>query len=372
MSLLVMLNLQLVFTFTVGIDHYSLYSLRSLEPTVRAWYGLYALAGMNLAINCLSVFFAYYTYKSLSRGWSWLPFKFESWAAFYRYTFVIGVPVAVAMLPALVLATWVGKSYNLIVGCLLVGALGMTAICKDDEVNISPNMARFYFTSLVLAVGGLLTVTVQWFLAIYGAEQVLYTGNGLWQWQVNWEVLGYSVEEFPDRMRGAMLVFTVATCAYMVTVVGGSMLFSFVRRMDVKDDAKVNDSSRNDDVPQDMYESYGFIHGIDPFTPGMGMPSVSVGGRQYDEASGAPGPYAPPAYSTLPAWGVEVLKRLGWRGSEPQDYIVVFDGTSEVGVTARQYESLLMGRERILSKADLLVDKAAADVYTKSEDAGSY
>ena len=99
-SLLVMLNLPIIFTIVTRMDHYQLHSLRSLE---QVWnlYGLYALVAMVLAIGIVTSGLAYALYKRLHKNCSSAVFR--RWSAFYCHLVTIGVPVMIAMLPGLLL-----------------------------------------------------------------------------------------------------------------------------------------------------------------------------------------------------------------------------------------------------------------------------
>lgn len=349
-SLLVMLNLTLIFVVNTRIDHYSLYTLHSLEPILKEAYGPYALFCVTLAINCTLAFGAHYLYKWLRRG---DRRKFEPWdGVFYRHTFAIGAPVAMAMLPGALFTGNIGKPFSLVVGCLLIGALSLIAACKDERINISSQAALFYLIAAAFAIGILVTATIQWLFALHGAEQIPETSNTLWQWQVNWEVLGYPPDEFAQRFRGSMLIFTVSACAFMVIAVGFTMLHALVGRME-REGAKRDNAAGLPDV---LVAPMG--------TSGV---NLSVVGKQDEKISDAPRRTTSPVYPLLPEWGVEALTRLGWRDGDAQEHFIVFDGATEIGVTANQYERLLIDKEHILSEAGLIVNKASYDAYSKVE-----
>ena len=346
-SLLVMLNLPIVFAVITRMDLYSLYSLRSLE-WVLSLYGVYALVAMALAIGIVTAGLAYALYKQLHKNCSGAVLK--GWSAFYCHLLTIGLPMAIAMLPGLLLVANQGKTYFLIVGPLLAGGLGVIAACADERINISPDMARLYFVAAVFAMGGLVGLTVQWTFSLYGAEQIVPTDNSLWQWQINWNTLGYPASEFAQRQRDSMLIFAIMTSVYMV-IVGIRMLVAFSGRMHGEED----EGQKEDDA----------LSLIGLFGLALGFRRRESGESEEDkEIVSAP---ALPAYPPLPEWGVEVLKRLEWREGDAADYFVVFDGEKEVGITVRQYDNLLIDKDIILSEADLLVNRAMLDAFSKIE-----
>ena len=351
-SLLVMLNLPIVFTLIMRLDHYSLATLPSVSPIVQEWYGPYALASIEVAIGVVLASMAYMLYKWLHRNSS-NP-MLERWSAFYCHILAIGLPITIAMLPGVLLTVNNGKPYGIIIGALLTGGLSVIAACSDDRINISSNMASLYFVSSVIGIIALLAMAVQWTFFLYGAEQVPSTTNSFWKWEPDWQVVGYTKEEFAQRNRDCLLIFAIAGCVYM-TLVGIRMLHALGGRI-------------RGDEEQGRAETDGGISFVGLIRTLLGFPGAHSHGEtsQSDEVEKVAAPKSP-AYPPLPEWGVEVLRRLQWRQGDADDYFVAFDGAGEVGIDAKHYESLLDYKDSILSEADLLVNKAAADAYTKVE-----
>ena len=351
-SLCVMLNLTIIFTLIMRLDHYSLATLPSVSLIVKEWYGPYALASMEVAIGVALAFIAYMLYRWLHRNSS-NP-ALEHWSAFYCHILAIGLPVTIAMLPGVLLAVNNGKPYGIIIGALLTGMLSVIAACGDDRINISSDMARLYFVSALIGMTALLAVSAQWIFFLYMSEQIPSTTNSFWKWEPDWETVGYTREEFVQRNRDCLLIFALAAGVYM-TFVGIRMLYALGGRI-------------RGDEEREKPETHGTLGFVNMFRTLLGFPGAhSHGEASVSEAGTEPSPTSePPAYPPLPEWGVETLERLGWRTGDADDYFVVFDG-EVVGITESQYDRLLIDKEIILSEADLLVNKADTDVYSKVE-----
>ena len=351
-SLLVMLNLPIVFTLIMRLDHYSLATLPSVSQIVKEWYGPYALASMEVAIGVVLALVAYMLYKWLHRNSS-NP-VLERWSAFYCHMLAIGLPVAIAMLPGVLLTVNNGKSYGIIIGTLLTCALSLIAACSDSRINISSDMARLYFVSSVIGIIALLAIGAQWTFFLYGAEQVPSTTNSFWTWEPDWQTVGYTREEFAQRNRDCLLIFAIAVGVYM-TLVGIRMLYALGGRIrgDEEQERPGTDGALG------FVSLFGTLFGFSGAHP-QGEPDKS----EIDTEAAVD--FKPPPYP-LPPWGVKILRQLEWREGDAEDYFVVFDGEKEVTITTDQYNNLLLNKDSILSEADLLVNRAMSDGFSKIE-----
>ena len=323
------LNLPVVFTVFTGMDQYGLFMIESIA---RVWHLPLAL---SLSFNILLAFLAHRLYLWLRARDSHPPF--QHWEAFYRHLVAISLPIAAAMLPGFLLGSNFGKPFYIVVGGLIILALSITAAFRDEEISISPEFAGQCFYAVIATILVLVILAIASLLVFFSMQQTPPTGSFFWEWRINWEGLGYTSEQFAERQKGAMLMFALSGIVYMSAVVGGAMTYAICARMRV---------DQTNDAPVEQ--------------------AASQGQDDEDENSRADKQVTEARLASLPHWSAAVLKRLEWRGSEKWDYAAVFDG-EEVGITEKQYHRLIVDKEKILSEADLFVNKAAADVYSKVE-----
>ena len=224
-SLLVMLNTHLFITMTAGIDQYSFYAADSAAaqpyPPALAQQPYPVL--LTLILNVLLAFLAYGIYRLIWRHFT-TPRVSEPDATtrnpFKQNVMAVAIPVCIAMAPSFVLSYTSLKPYFIIVGALIAVVLGIVGALKDPDVTLDPATRGYWFQVAAVATTVMmaLAVVVTLFFQIIPPE--LPDGNILWELEWN----PYPLEEFRQKGREGMLLFGLASRAYMVVVLGGTLL----------------------------------------------------------------------------------------------------------------------------------------------------
>ena len=310
-SLLFMLNLPLFFTLNTGMDLYGFFTLAPVKA-----HPLPAVLSTLLNLGMAAAGYATYC-------WLWRKLGVVHglrWGPFTRGAILSAVPVLLAYAPAIVLTSQGGKATQIAIAGLMVGSLTITHALRDHKMKLDPALARHWFILGIVAILVFLALSVGGMLVLYGAEQMPASGNLLWQWDYQWEDLGYPREAFAQRQRDALTAFTLTGSGFMIAVLGGTMLGAILRW------------ARE---PQ---------YGEQPFQPR----------RRHQDA---------------PEWAARVLIQLESlspfaRGEA--EYVGVFNGY-DVDLASSQYESLIGGKDELLQDAELIVDKAAGDVFLRTD-----
>ncbi len=126
-----------------------------------------------------------------------------------------------------------------VMGAVVMGLL----VLRDKKVNFTEWQLRLLlqttagFLIVLTAIGGLATII------LYLEPSVLSVPNHtlIRSWEIDFDVLGYSMSELMDRYRIGAVWSSVATIAYMVIALGGSLLLSIARYDSGEDKASVAD-----------------------------------------------------------------------------------------------------------------------------------
>ena len=336
-SLLAGLNLPLIFVGFTGMDQYGFFSLG-----LAAGWPLILAAAANVALSLL----AYASYRAISElrpDTGFAARLYEIQGGLRRYALLFGPPVALAMLPSLLLTSYGAKPYFIFVGVGTAGFLGIAAALKDGQVRLHPEIARYWFISGAIALLLLLAVWIAGMLVLHYVSQIAPTGNFLWSWDFSWDSLGYPPEQFDQRQRTAFLAFTAAGAGCMTLIPIGLFLGPLSRRASA--------TAMQDEAPQVR----------------QGQPAV-------------PEPPPPPPWpapenldgESPPDWADAVLSVLAGehnQSSDEPDFVASLNGR-EIAISARQYEGLLADKERLLQEAGLLVDKASGTAFVN--DVGNW
>ena len=336
-SLMAGLNLPLIFTGFTGMDQYGLFTLG-----LSAKWSLALAAAANVALSLL----AYAVYRAIGELRPETGFAarlYERQGVLGRYAMFFGPPVALAMLPSLLLTGYGSKSYFIFVGVGTAGFLGIAAALKDGQARLHPEIARYWFISGAIALLLLLAVWIAGMLVLHYVSQIAPIGNFLWTWDFSWGSLGYPPEQFDQRQRTAFLALTAAGAGCMALIPIGLGLGPLLRRASA--------TATPDGTPQVR----------------QGQPAVPE----------PPPPHPWPAPENLdrespPDWAEAVLSvLLGGQGQsrDEPDFVVSLNGC-EIAIGARQYEGLLADKERLLHGAGLLVDKASGTAFVN--DGGNW
>ena len=255
----------------------------------------------------------------------WLLQQKQTWytgnryGAFHRSALLFGVSVGVAFAPLFFLTGYNDKPTALAVFGILATSLCITAALNDRDTLLDPAMARLWFVAGIAFILVFLILCVAAMLVMYLVEQSPSTGNFFWAWKFAWSDLGYPAEEFHQRHRNGLLAYTLAGSCYMTVAIGGSLLG-------------------------------GIMGWAKPVSKQGNGPGAAEG-----VPNGQPG--------TLP-------DSLDEEQRPPQDHpeILVALNGEETVISRNQYESMLSEKDRLLSNARLLVDKASGTAFAKTGD----
>lgn len=312
-SVLFMLNATLFFTLNTGMDMYGFYTL---EPvSVRPLPAL-----LSTLLSCIMAVAAYLLYCWLCGRRAW--FSGYGWGPFTRGAVLSAAPVFLAFTPGIVL-TCVGCKPNLIaVAGLVAGSLCVTHALRDPEMRLDPVLARNLFIGAFAAILVLLALSVSAMLILYTKGEQPPPGNLLWKWEHDWSDLGYPPEQFQLRQRESLVVYTLTGSGFMIVMLGGAMLGAILRwtREPRDPELRPQPGRRHRDAPEWAAQALTRLEALSPFAPG---------------------------------------------GAE---YAGVFNG-HEVDLTGSQYQRLVGGRDELLQDAELIVDRAAGDVFHRTDGA---
>ena len=306
-SALFMLNAPLFFTLNTGMDMYGFYTLEPVSAKPLP-------AALSTLLSCVMVVAAYVLYRWLCGRRAW--FSGDGWGPFTRGAVLSGAPVLLAFAPSIVLTSVGGKPTLIAVAGLTAGSLCVTHALRDPEMNLDPDLARKLFHAAIAAILVFLALSIVGMMMLYYVEQMPASGNLLWKWDYEWEDLGYPREQFQQRQREALTAFTLTGSGFMIVVLGGSMLGAILRW--AREPEYVEQPSRR--------------------------------------------------HRDAPEWAAQMLlqlESLSPSGPGEAEYVAVFNGY-EVGITGSQYESLVGGKDELLQDAELIVDKAAGDVFLRT------
>ena len=310
-SLLFMLNLPLFFTLNTGMDLYGFFTLAHVKA-----HPLPAVLSTVLNVGMAAL--AYVSYR-----WLWHRLGVDhgrDWGPFTRGAVLSAVPVLLAFAPAIVLTSIGGKATQIAVAGLMAGSLTVTHALKAPDMKLDAAIARYWSILAIAVILMFLALSVAGMLVLYATEQRPASNNLLWKWDYNWEDLGYPREAFAQRQRDALTAFTLTGSGFMIVVLGGTMLGAILRW---------TREPRNPEQPSQF-------------------------SRQHQDA---------------PEWAVQALTELeSLRRLAPgeAEYVGVFNG-HEVDLTGSQYQRLVGGKDELLADAELIVDRAAGDVFHRSD-----
>ena len=216
-SLLVMLNLPLIFVLNTGIDQYSFFTWGVVG---QAPYPLALSFCASTALAALASVVHHFLWKQQYLGTQGLPGPFK------RAALVFGVPIFIAFLPPTLLTVNGGQGYPIAVAFLMFGGLTITTALKDPEMGgLSPSESLLWVAIATIIILAFAAITIA-FLALFYLDETPPTASNLLLGErvIDWSNLGYDPAEFRQRHRSALPVFTLAAMTYMIIVLGGIML----------------------------------------------------------------------------------------------------------------------------------------------------
>ena len=308
-TLLVMLNLPVIFTGATGMDQYGFFTLAPVaEPPL--------LLVLSVALSLGAAGAGYITYRLLRRRKDW--YFGNRYGAFHRGALLFGVPVAIAFTPPFLLAGYNEKPAILAIAGLVATTLCLTAALNEEETRLDPGMVRLWFITCVSFILVFVVLSISAMLVMYFIEQVPSKGNFFWAWHIDWTSLGYPAEEFDQRHRNGLLAFTLAGCCYMTVALGGSLLGGIL-------------GCARKNGPENT--GHTATEAVAPRDPVM-----------------------------LEHWREDPA-------TVPQDapeFVLALNG-HETGISRSRYQSLLAEKDRLPPNVALLVDKASGTAFARIE-----
>jgi hypothetical protein len=226
MSLFFVLSAPVMQIPFVHTDHYGFYLLS--DPTDSAKLILLSLAA------CLSM--ALIASLAFDLLWRWQYSGRGSRKAPHRAVWAVAPPVAFVYLCILLFGqsgAWIQYSFVLSV---LGGAFITLALLRDETVTLSEWDRRFLLWSAFMTVLVLTAVASATVLVTYSEFSLLSTkGHTLiHSWDVDHSAWGYSEQELLDRNRISYVWSAALILAYMVIVIGGSLI-AIIYRLETTD-----------------------------------------------------------------------------------------------------------------------------------------
>ena len=385
-SLLVMLNTHVFITATTGVDQYSIFTIDLL-----AWrpYPIAIALACSLAfcLNVLLAFVAHAIYRFIWRRETALIKA--KWSPFRQNTVAVAIPVFLAMAPSVLFGYTTVKPYYIIVGMLITVALCMIGALRNPGVKLDPGLATLWYATAVGGILVLMALALSVLLYFHSIEPVPPSNNLIWRWDHEWGGDDdFSIhnpqhrswpEDFPQRQRDGVLIFGLTSIAYMVTVLGGAMLFSIsysTRRATPLTSTPDEDPAHTPD--KHPAQDGGQTPGMVTVLGGTMLVSISDSTQRTTLLTSTPDedpahtPDKHPAHTPDedPAqWGAKILKRLRNEVSEGDEeaYVAVLGGVREY-ITTSQYRHLVNEKSGLLRDAGLVVDRASGKARIQTKD----
>ena len=310
-SVLFMLNATLIFTQNTGMDMYGFYTLEPVSTRPLP-------AVLSTLLSCVMAVVAYVLYRWLRGQLAW--FSGRGWGPFTRGAVLSAAPVFLAFAPGIVLTSVGGKPNLIAVAGLMAGSLCVTHALRDPEMTLDPALARNLFIGAFAAILVFLALSISAMLMLYIKGEQPPPGNLLWKWEHEWSDLGYPPQQFQLRQRESLVVYTLTGSGFMIVVLGGTMLGAILRwtREPQNPERPSQPSRQRRDAPEWAGQALTHLASLSQFAPG--------------EA----------------------------------EYVAVFNG-HEIELTSSQYQRLAGGKDELLGDAELIVDKAAGDVFHRTD-----
>ena len=222
-SLFFLLSAQLLASAMTRMDIYGFYTLGdfAVKPFP---YMLALLVNLVISSTAALVFHLLWNWQYGSRRGANDPLR--------RAVTVVVPPAALAYLSIIVLSNigvWIEFGIQL---AALSAAFVILLVLKDPDVDPPDRDRRFFLYALVAWLVASATLGGAAMLAIYLSPEmpaILPDHNLLHSWQINFDALGYPAEEAMVRLNVGYLWQNVCIYAYMVLVVGGSLISAVYR-----------------------------------------------------------------------------------------------------------------------------------------------
>ena len=316
---------------------------------------------LSVAISTVLAIAAGVSYRWLWNRQSW--FVGSSWGPFRRSLMLIGPPVVLAFAPMLALTSDGGKPTVIVVSVLIMGSLCIASALRDQQMTLDSASAQSWLSLAVSIIVVLLALSIAGMFMLYYIDQETAQRNLFWQWHYDWSDLGYPAEEFGQRQREALAIFTIFGSAFMIGVPGTAMLGAIWRWTRHESGAVTSSAGVGEGSAE----------------PGGKPPANTESAAQIQEpveVRSGPEPHMPSCFAApedAPIWVArlyEKLEALPQRLDEAPSYTLNIAGHT-VNLSENQRMKLIADRDSMFAGADLLIDRVAGLVYTRLDDGWS-
>ena len=139
-SLLVMLNLPVIFTGATGMDQYGFFTLD--QGNTRPWPLV-----LSVLLSTGSAIVGYGVYRVMRKKQTW--YAGNRYGAFHRSALLFGVPIGIAFAPLFFLTGYNDKPTALALFGIMATGLCLTSALHDKETRLDPEMARIWFVACI-------------------------------------------------------------------------------------------------------------------------------------------------------------------------------------------------------------------------------
>ena len=238
-SVFVLLSTPMLQAPLMRMDHFGFFAIEGFGGTPIP----YVLA---MLVNLVLAFMAGLIYElmdrwQISRGET-NPYLRAAWVSFPPLAFVY-----VCMLFITGVGPWL---YLLEALPILGGVLMATQVLRNDSVRITSWAKRFLLQITFAIIIVLTAMSLAGMVVIYWdpSHQFVTDQTLVRSWEVDFNQLGYSEEEFVDRARVSTVWSSLGAILYMVVVVGGNLVVTIIRK-GTSDSAEQAPSSAETSIP---------------------------------------------------------------------------------------------------------------------------
>ena len=220
-SLFVLLSTPMLQAPLMRMDHFGFYAIDGLGGTPIP-YVLALLVNLVLAFIA-SAFYGFLYSWQVSWG-ATNPYRQAAWATLPPLAFVY-----LCMLFISCAGAWL---YLLEVLPILGGVIVAISVLRDDSVKISVWAKRFILQVTIAITIVLTALSLAGMVVIYWEPSLQFVPDHtlVRSWEISFDELGYSHEEFLDRSKISTLWSSLAAIIYMVVVVGGSLVVTTIKK----------------------------------------------------------------------------------------------------------------------------------------------
>ena len=338
-SLLVMLNLPLLFTRAMGVDQYSYIALE----VVSSWATPLTLSFLT------NTFLALLGYGCHLMLWRWqYRGRGREAGTFQKAAIVVGAPVFLAFMPSFLLTPHGGQGFPVLVAFLLFASMTITMAVRDPETRLTPQETTLWLWGAIGVIIVLLFTVLVVFGLLMSREPLPPTGNLFWAFEIPWERVGYGPEEYARRHLEILPLFTTLSGCYMIFIVGGAMLGAIsARRKDLG-------SAKPWTEVGHLNSGQGGLEDLTDRESGNSEPA----GETAEEDGSPPGERQGPS---------PILQQLWERISNfdvPTNpaYEAVWNG-QRVGLSESMYRDILQKEGNLIGITDLYVNMKKQEIY---------